>query len=80
MGNTIRIVSENLQNGYFAQKENGFQILNPAIQNNINLYCKVHNGKVTGSVEVYECPVTKNEKILATSGNYKTVIRHFMIY
>ena len=79
LGSTIRIASKNLKNGYFAKNENSFQILNPTIQNNINLYCKVYNGKITGAVEVFECPCTGNEKILCTSGNYKTVTKHFMI-
>lgn len=79
VGNTIRIASKNLKNGYFVKNKNGFQIVNPSIQNNINLYCKVYNGKITGAVEVFECPCTGNEKILSTLGNYKMVTKHFMI-
>lgn len=79
LGNAIRIEDKNLKNSYFAKNKNGFQILNPAIQNHINLYCKVHNGKITGAVEVFECPCTGNEKILATFGNHEMVIKYFMI-
>ena len=79
VGNTIRVTGKNLKNGYFAKNQNGFQILSPTIQNDINLYCKVHNGKITAAVEVYECPCTGNEKILSTSGNYKMVTKHFGI-
>jgi hypothetical protein len=79
VGNTIRISDKNLKNGYFAQNKNGFQILNPAIQNNINLYCKILNGRVTAAVEVFECPCTGNEKILSTLGNYKLVTKYFAI-
>lgn len=79
MGDAIRVTDKNLVNGYFAKNKNGFQILNPAIQNHINLYCKVRNGKVTGAVEVFECPCTREEKILTVFGNYKSVVKHFMI-
>lgn len=79
LGNTIRVTDKNLKNSYWAKNENGFQILNPTIQNDINLYCKVYNGKLTAAVEVYECPCTGREKILATRGNYKMVTKYFTI-
>lgn len=80
LGNTIRITSKNLKNGYWAQNKDGYQILSPAIENSINLYCRVKDGKVLAAVEVWECPVTRQEKILAKMGDAKKVIEYFDIY
>jgi hypothetical protein len=79
LGKTIRVAGNNLKNGYFVKNKNGFQIVSPTIQNNINLYCKVHNGKLKAAIELYECPCTGHEKILATMGNYKIITKHFNI-
>lgn len=80
LGNAIRIQDKNLSQSYWAQNKNSYQILDTHAHNtNTVLYCKVFKGKITGAVEVFECNVTRQEKILATYGNYKAIKKHFML-
>lgn len=72
----------NLKKSYTIPNKNGYHIAEPSSHEQdyyYVLYCKVHNSKIVGAIEVREGIVFKTETPLATFGRFKEVAKHYQI-